>query len=244
VHWATRLSRHAPDLVPTVYASGSTLGGEPVPWMVMERCPYRLDYTWGHHLYTMVMDAGVRFHLASRQIARPVGPADVPVAWLCDLVRRAVTNDPPAPGPAARVAARLAEDWAWVLAVCRVEFAHGDLHLNNAVWRIAPPDPDAQALLVDYTPSPAPWATEPAYCQVVYWPGGTGHPVHPTLVHEMAALRTAYGLEAPPPADVDRLATLFLAWNALYLWPRVTHRHGVPDYAAAVARWIEQAASL
>jgi len=159
-------------------------------------------------------------------------------------VRRAVTNDPPAPGPAGRVAGRLADDWAWVLSACRVEFAHGDLHLNNAVWRIAPPDPAATALLVDCAPSPAPWATEPAYCQVVYWPCGTGHPVHPTLVHEMAALRAAHGLEVPAPADVDRLATLFLAWNALYLWPRVTHRHGVPEYVAAVARWVEQAASL
>ena len=161
VHWAPRLSRHAPDLVPHVYASGSTLGGEPVPWLVMERCPYRLDYTWGHHLYTMVMDAGVRFHVAARQVAPPVGPADVPLAWHFDRVRRAVTNDPPAPGPAGRVADRLADDWAWVLSVCRVEFAHGDLHLNNAVWRKSPPDPDAKALLVDYWPNPAPWATEP-----------------------------------------------------------------------------------
>jgi hypothetical protein len=211
--------------------------------MVMERCPYRLDYTWGHRLYTMVMDAGVRFHMASRRIAPQVGPEDVPLARLTDMVRRSVENDPPAPGPARRVAERFAEDWAWVLSVCRVEFGHGDLHLNNAVWRTVPPDPEARALLVDYAPAPVPWASEAAYCQVVYWPGGTRHRVHKTLVHEMAALRAGYGLEVPAPEDVDRLATLFLAWNALYLWFRVAHRHGVAEYVETVGRWMEEAAA-
>jgi len=46
VHWATQLARCAPDVIPDVYAAGYALGGEPLPWLVMERCPYVLDCGW------------------------------------------------------------------------------------------------------------------------------------------------------------------------------------------------------
>jgi hypothetical protein len=243
VRWAQKLALHAPDLIPTVYAGGRSLGGEALPWLVMERCPYRLDYGWGDQLYTMLLDAGVRFQIASRRIAPPVGPADVEVELHCRLIRRGVTNSPPAPGPGRAVVERLERDWAWALSVCRVELCHGDLHPSNAVWRTAPPDPGSRALLIDYAPHALPWVSEPAYCRVLYWPGGRG-PGHMGLVHEMAGLRRRYDLEVPSLADLDRLATVFLAWHALRLWPLLTHRHDNADYLNATRRWIEACATL
>jgi hypothetical protein len=248
VHWATQLARHAPDVVPGVYAAGSALGGEPAPWLIMERCAERYSddwprAPWKHRVFTTLLDAGVRFNLAARRIAPPVGPANVDVAWLSGLVRRALTGAPSGPRALAeRVVARLARDWAWVLSVCRVELAHGDRYPGNPVWRTAPSSPVAQALLVDDTPGALPWALEAAYCAAVYWGGGTGHPAHATTTHEMAALRAAYGLEVPARADVDRLATLCGGWQAMRLWPTRTRYHGRPRYEAAVARAIGGAA--
>jgi Ser/Thr protein kinase RdoA (MazF antagonist) len=160
-------------------------------------------------------------------------------------VRRALTCDPPTPGPREsleRVCGRLERDWEWVLSVCRVELCHGDLHLANAVWRTLPSQPDSRALLLDHAPYAMPWALEAAYCQAIYWGGWTRHPYYETPTHEMAALRAAQGLEVPAPADVDRLAMLCVAWQAMRLWPTTTRYHGWARYEAAVTRWIEQAA--
>jgi len=249
VHWATTLSGHAPDVVPTIYSAGYALGGEPVPWLVMERCPYVLDRRWlrepwAHLLVTSLLDAGVRFHVAARRIAPPVGPADVWVDWVSERVRRGATSDPRAPGPAQQVVEHLASDWEWVLSVCRVEFAHGDLHLGNAVWRIAPSGPDASALLVDHAPYPMPWALEAARCEAIYWGEWTRQPLHPTAVHEMAALRAAHGLDVPAPADVDRLAALCMAWEALGLWlnPMRARHQTMAKYVATFTRWLEDGA--
>jgi hypothetical protein len=237
VHWAGRLARHAPDVIPTVYAAGQTLGGRPLPWLVLERCPLRLDYAWGERLFEMLLDAGVRFQLASRRLEPTVGPEDVAVARFCARVRRGAASAPPPPGPATEVAARLERDWRWVLSVCRVETCHGDLHPGNAVWRAAPPDPAARALLIDYAPQALPWAAEPAYCQVLYWPCAPPAP-YASYVHQMAHLRRLHGLEVPEAAHLDRLARLFLGWHALGIWPTATHRHGNPEYVAAVRCWL------
>ena len=237
------LAVQAPDLIPTLYASGRHLGGEALPWMVAERCPYRLDYAWGDALFETLLDAGARFHLAGRTLAPAVGPGDVPLAAHHRLIRAGAGGPPPAPGPGAEVVARLEADAAWALGACRVELCHGDLHPGNAVWRVPPPDPASRALLIDFAPAASPWVAEPAYCQVLYWPVAS-RPGETGLVQRMAARRAAYGLEVPPPAALDRLATLYLAWNALRLWPLLTHRHGDPAYVAATREWIAAAAAL
>lgn len=242
VHWAQRLALHAPDLIPTVHAAGQTLGGDPLPWLVLERCPLRLDYGWGEQLFTMLLDAGVRFQCVTRRIGHAPGPADVNVDRFCALVRRGATSSPPAPGPAAEVATRLERDWGWVLSTCRVEMCHGDLHPSNAVWRTAPPDPQARALLIDYAPQALPWASEPAYCQALYWP--CNPPArYASFVHQMAALRRIHGLDVPDPENLNRLASLFLGWHALRIWPTATHRHNNPEYVAAVRRWVIECAA-
>jgi hypothetical protein len=51
-----------------------------------------------------------------------------------------------------RVVNQMVRDWEWILAFCRVEFSHGDLHLANAAWPTPLSDPDSRALLFDWAP--------------------------------------------------------------------------------------------
>ena len=44
VRWSQQLAQHTPDLVPALFAASHRLGDETLSWMVMERCPLRLDY--------------------------------------------------------------------------------------------------------------------------------------------------------------------------------------------------------
>jgi hypothetical protein len=243
VQWAQDLARVDPDLIPTLYASGDALGDEPLAWIVMERCRHEVGWQWGGAGYGMLLEAGVRFQLASRRIAPPVGPADVDPGPFFALAHEALTTDPPAPGPAATVLANAERDWAWVVSHCRVELCHGDLHPANAVSRAAPPHPEARALLIDHAPAAMPWASEPARCEILYWRTQTPRG-EPTLVHAMAAIRRRHGLEVPRPADLDRLSALFLAWHALRLWPYTQHRQIRPEYPEAARAYVEAAARL
>jgi hypothetical protein len=244
VHWMRELARVDPGLIPTLHASGDALGDEPLAWMVMERCAHEVGWQWGGVGYGMLLEAGVRFQLAARAIAGAVGAEDVDVEGFCALAGEALACDPPPPGPAERVVARMAEEWAWVLRTCRVETCHGDLHPGNAVSRAAPPDPGARALLIDHAPAPMPWATEPARCEILYWRTQTPRG-EPTLVHAMAAIRAREGLEVPAPGDLDRLAALFIAWHALRLWPNASHRQlpSRAEYPEAVRGYMEAAAT-
>jgi len=238
--WTRDIFQVDPGVVPTLYASGDAIGDEPLWWLVMERCPHVLGWQWGGVGYGMLLEAGVRFQLASRQIAPHFGPSDVRVRWFCDLVRRGLSADFPAPSGAKQLVANLEGDWAWVLSHSRVELCHGDLHASNAVTRAAPPDPRARALLIDLSPAALPWAYEPAYCEVLWWRTQTPNG-EPTLAHAMAAIRERHGLEVPAPADLERLATLFLGWHALRFWPNERHRSHAPGYEAAARAYIAAA---
>ena len=245
VRWMRDLARVDRRIIPALFASGDAIGDEPLAWLVMERCPHEVGWQWGGAGYGMLLEAGVLFQLAARKIAPPVGPADVDVDGFCALAREALACEPPPPGPAAELVARMPDDWSWVLRTCQVELCHGDLHAGNAVSRAAPPDPEARALLIDHAPLALPWASEPARCEIIYWPTQTPHG-EPSLVHAMAAVRARHGLEVPRPADLDRLARLFLAWHALRLWPHARHRDfpGRPGYRDAVRQYVEAASRI
>ena len=243
VEWMRDLFRVDPGLVPALYASGLTLGDEPLAWMVSERCPYTLGWQWQGAGYGMLMEAGVRFYLASRQIRPRVGPSDVNSTRYFQGIRTALTADVPPPVGAEALISRFDEDWAWVLARCTVELCHGDLHPGNAVARRAPPHPEARALLIDFAPGALPWVYEPAYCSIVWWftPTPNGEP---TLVHAMAAIRERYGLAVPSPDDLGRMATLLFGWHALRFWHHASHRNHHPKYEAAARRFVADAAAL
>jgi hypothetical protein len=240
VWWAEALAREAPDLIPTLFASGTQLEGEEeTPWLVMEHCAFGLGPQWGGREFDMLLEAGARFQLVSRRVLPAVTAADVDFARHAAAIRRGLDAAPPAAAAAAAVVGGLEADWAWVSAVCRTELCHGDLHMTNVVSRTGPPE--GRALLIDPAPQPIPWAFEPAYCQVLNSTdrtriGYTG------LVAKMAAVRTRLGLETGDAGDLDRLSAIVLAWQALRLWALVPERHTIADYVAETARYLEEAA--
>ena len=75
--WVRALAREAPELLPTIHATGALLGGRELPWIVMERCPYGIEWRWGMPVFTMLFDSSVRFQLVSRLVAPPEGKWDV-----------------------------------------------------------------------------------------------------------------------------------------------------------------------
>jgi hypothetical protein len=245
VEWAELLSGETDDLVPQVYATGHGLGSGALSWVVMERCPLLLDYGWGDALFDTVLDAAVRFQVAARRLAPAAGPADVDTAQerVVAFFRQGDAAAALPSGGTRRLFERFEEQWAWALEACQVELCHGDLHPANAVWRVPATEPGARALLIDPAPRPLPWVYEPAYCQTLYWTAGC-RADEPGLVHRMADVRRARGLEVPEASVVDRLATLFLAWHGLRFWDLLAARRSDPRWAADIRRWVDAAAAL
>ena len=242
LYWAREVARVDPGVMPTLFASGDTLGSESVAWHLMERCPTVLGWQFHDVGYRLLMEAGVRFQLATRRV-RQVKQSDVDVGRIGIALRECLTCDYPVPEGSQRLAANLERDMEWVRSVCEVEMCHGDLHPSNAVLRVTPPDPAAQVLLVDISCWPTFWAHEGSYCEIIWWhapiPDG-----HPTMTHAMAAVRARHGMSVPSDADLHRLSTLYRGWHALRAWPRASHRNHASGYEAAARQYIKEAAAL
>jgi hypothetical protein len=238
-HWMRVLALHAPDLVPTLFASGDRLGRAPalaLGWLVLERLPSGLHPGWRGEEFTMLLEAGVRFQAIARRL--PPGPVRVvDEAAVRRGLERGLALRPP--GPAERLLGRFAADWAWVAAVCPPEVCHGDLHMANALCRTPPPAP-GQAVLIDPAPAMQPWAFDAAWPQVLN-SIDRARRGYLGLVPRMAALRAAHGLPACEGPALGRLAAMTLGWFALFAWGLSPDRHTIPDYAAETRRYLEEA---
>ena len=217
--WTRGLARAAPELLPRVFAIGEQVGGVELGWVVWERVPGGLSPAWRGREFEMLLEGGVRFQMAARALEQAAQAAGVLhelrveelAGWLEQGVQRG------APGPADRVLRRVAEDWAWVKAVCETEVCHGDLHMANALCRDEPPG--GAALLIDYHPTRMPWACEPAKPEILN--------AEPTragcrgLVAKQAAIRARLGLSAPSGPELERLQAIVLGWWAIHMWAAI-----------------------
>jgi hypothetical protein len=214
--WARQLARSAPELLPRVYASGDTLGGERLGWVLWERVRNGLHPGWAGREFDMLLEAGVRFQIAARPLAGTAAAAGVlnelRAESIAALMEQGVRRG--APGPASQVLERFAEHWDWVAGACESEICHGDLHMANALCRDDPPG--GEALLIDHHPIRMPWACEPAKPEIL-----NADPARPgcrDLVARQAAIRLQHGLSAPAGADLARLQAIVLGWWALQMW--------------------------
>jgi hypothetical protein len=214
--WTRQLADNHPQLLPHVFASGDHLGQTRLGWIVWERVRGGLHPGWQGREFDMILDAGVEFQLAARELA-PAAQAAQVVAELCvdNLVERLEHGvRRAAPFPAKQVLARVFEDWRWVTDVCEIEICHGDLHLANALCRDLPPD--GVALLIDHHPTRMPWVCEAAKPEILNAePSRLGCR---GLIVKQAALRVHRGLSVPREADLERLQAIVLGWWAIQIW--------------------------
>jgi hypothetical protein len=218
--WWTRNLAHAyPDLLPRVFAAGERIGAERLGWIIWERIQSGLHPGWQGREFDMLLEAGVRFQVASRTLADSAQTAGVlhelRVDDLAERLEQGVRRG--APGPAERVLDRVFEHWAWVKDVCETEVCHGDLHMANALCRDTPPN--GIALLIDHHPTRMPWACEPAKPEILNAePSRAGCR---GLVAKQAQIRLRLGLTAPAGAELTRLQAIVLGWWAIQMWAAV-----------------------
>jgi hypothetical protein len=214
--WTHSLAQAYPDLLPRVFAAGERVGGESLGWVLWEQVRNGLHPGWAGREFDMILEAGVRFQVASRTLVAGAQAAGVlnqlRVEDLAERLEQGVRRA--APGPAERVLRRVVEDWAWVNDICEAEVCHGDLHMANALCRDDPPG--GEALLIDHHPTRMPWACEAAKPEILC--------AEPTrmgcrsLVARQAAIRARLGLSVPNQAALERLQAIVLGWWAIQMW--------------------------
>ncbi len=118
--WTRNLAQYYPELQPSVFATGELVGDERLGWIIWEQVHTGLHPGWQGHEFDLLLEAGVRFQVASRTLAYSAQAAGVlnelRVEDLGALIEQGVRRG--APGPAERVLQRLFEHWAWVQDVC------------------------------------------------------------------------------------------------------------------------------
>jgi hypothetical protein len=214
--WTRSLAQAYPELLPRVFATGEDVGGASLGWVLWERVRGGLYPGWEGREFTMLLEAGVKFQVASHTLASSAQAAGVlaelRVEDLAERLEQGVRRE--APGPADRVLRRVFEDWAWVNDICEIEVCHGDLHMANALCRDEPPG--GAALLIDHHPTRMPWACEPAKPEILN--------AEPTrkgcrgLVAKQATIRARLGLSVPTSAELERLQAIVLGWWAIQMW--------------------------
>jgi hypothetical protein len=214
--WTQQLAEKQPELLPRVFGTGEQLGAERLGWVLWERVGGGLHAGWQGREFTLLLEAGVAFQRIARSLAPLAQTAGILGELRMDELAQGMARgiERGAPGPAERVLQRLAEDWAWVHAVCESEVCHGDLHMANALCRDEPPD--GSALLIDHHPTRMPWVYEPAKPEILNAaPDRAGCR---NLVLQQAAIRSRMGLNVPAQPDLLRLQAIVLGWWAIQIW--------------------------
>ena len=234
LYWTQQMAMTAPDLIPTLYASGERLGELRIRWTVMERIAFGpLGPEWNGNEFAMVLDAAVRFQRAARRV-EPLHTACMDASLLRCRLQAGVAATPP--GPVATVMDRLEADWEWVASTCALEACHADIHMCNALTRTPPPQ-QSDALLIDCQPVIQPWAFDAARFQVLN-SIDRNRAGYRALVFKMARIRSAYRLPSCEGRDLAKVARLTLAWFAIRLWGLTPNRHTIADYRAETERYI------
>ena len=225
-----------PDgVTPTLYATGESLGGMALRWLVTEHVPYRfIDQPKHDALWEQLSMAAARFQAAATKVTEPFAYPLDPETWREFLAYGIRANAPPA---AKVLLDRIEEDWEWLEAACPAAVNFGDLHFGNALCRGMNPTPE-QVVLIDPLPRQGPWAFDPAYCQTV----SATADVH--MVPRVAKYREAMGLPVGRPEDLERITVLLLGWLSTMWWGIVPHLHENKTWLAQATHYIEAAGQL
>jgi|GEM_PF-5569674 len=217
--WMPAIASRCNDVVPRLLAQGDQLGGEPLPWLVMEDLPHR-----GRS--DVVQTARAIMHLAARFQQEAAG-VDLPTYPIdAEFVRThgRTAVDHHCPGPAAELLDRVEADDAWIRADSPTVKCHGDVHPWNAVGGTA----NGPWRLIDPIPRTAHWAWDAAYAEMT-----SGTPDTPDLVTMLAEERAALGADLPDPDRLHRIQVILLGWSSVMWWSLLPSR-------CQEAWWVEQ----
>ncbi len=241
--WLNRL-QHVEDVAPKVYASGATLGGYDIAWVVMEKLPHGpIGSAWGGAAFDLTVDAIGRFYAAASEVPNDgaVKPKDYD-----DFLKRARENVK---------RHSLPEEQRWHAALKRAHkklpkwldiwkdratnhWLHGDLHLANAMTRV--PAPDGPALLFDYAETRCGhWVTDAVYLEHQYW-GRKERLEGRKICSMIAKARKKHGLSVE--ADWPQLAEVKRALLAMCT-PVAIHRVADANHVHAALEMLEIAVS-
>ncbi len=208
--WLVRLS--SDEVTPRVYAHGTALGGYDLAWVIMEKLPYGpVGRKWGAHAVELLAEAAAHFY-ASARVVPPEGQPkrrDWP-----ELLKRARDHATPRMVPhaqrwkqALKQAGRKLDGWldTW-RGRPHDTWCHGDLHLGNAMTRVAPPD--GPAVLFDLANVHAGhWVEDAVYFEHLYWARPErlgGHKPVKLIAHYLKEYGISPGEDWPELANLKR----------------------------------------
>ena len=241
--WMQRLQNGDGTVVPKLYASGDTLAGYDLSWLVIEKFEYGpLGLHWHDDHVTRIADAAARFHRAA--VAFPVDQPVRQEPWE-DLVKDAQKSLRTNPMISRRQEWRAAmktlrhhldsivADWE---ARDTGQWLHGDLHLANAMSRESMES--GPVCLIDLAEVRAGhWVEDAVYLERQLWARPERLKGHPPVKAIAAARRR---LELPVEDDYPRLA---MARRALLAGaaPAFLQSEGDPRHLDACLEWLERA---
>ena len=239
--WLVQL-QHVQEVVPRVYAHGEKLGGYDMAWVVMERLPYGpLGVAWAGLEFDLLIQAAGRFYAAAQEV--PVSGLIIETDWckLLQIARQRVRDhslqDSVRWSRALKKAQRKLKQWIQIWEDRPGDqWCHGDLHLGNAMTRVAPPG--GPALLFDFARTrPGHWVEDAVYLEHLYW-GRRERLGGRHLIKQCAQHRKELGLEVGQ--DWTRLADIKRALTASAT-PAMLHHEGNTKYVTAALEILERA---
>ncbi len=238
--WMRRLQ--GSPVVPKLYAFGQELGGYDLAWIVIERFPYGpLGAAWHDDHAARMADAAASFYEASSRYALDETPAAEDWESLVrDAQESLRINDVPNHSRW-RAAVKSLRQRIGPLAKAwndrgGAEWLHGDLHLANAMSRVALDS--GPVCLIDLGDVHAGhWIEDAVYLERQLW-SRPQRMKAANPVKAIAAARRAHGL--PVEDDYPRLAMIrraLLAGTA----PKFLKSEGDPHHLEACLEWLERA---
>ena len=208
--WLVRLS--SDEITPRVYAHGTSLGGYDLAWVIMERLPHGpIGRKWDGQMVPLLAEAAAHFYASTRVVP----PEDEPKRrdWPT-LLRHARDHATPQMLPEAqrwkkalKAADRKLDGWleAW-RARPHDTWCHGDLHLGNAMTRVAPPG--GPAVLFDLANiHTGHWVEDAVYFEHLYWANPDrlgGHKPVKLVAHYLKEFGLSPGDHWPELANLKR----------------------------------------
>ncbi len=247
LRWLRRLQSDQHDLgdvVPKLYASGESLNGYDLAWVVMERLPHGpLDSTWQGVEWDLLIKAIGRFYAASMQTPIDQPPREEDWASIFKRARTKVREH------------GVPEEQRWNKALKALQkklpavlkawdardvslWCHGDFHLANAMTRNQPPE--GPAILLDLAEvHSGHWVEDAVYLEHLYWAAPqrlAGRSVVKMIAHELKDHGQAPEADWPNVANLRR--TLLAASVPAYL-----HQEGNLKHVHAALERLEQSFS-